>query len=251
MTDIKTNTVTFAGSGDAFGSGGRFNSCFVVDVDGLRYAIEFGATSLVALQQAGIKHSTIDVVVFSHIHADHCSGIPSMLLDSMLAAKRTKPLIIAGPRDTEVRIREMMESMLPGSNIMEPKFDLTFVELELMVPNNVGDKMVVTPYPAAHTPKTHPMSLRVEAGGKTVSYTGDTAWTKHIPKISNQADLFICECYFYEKPVRFHVNYPDIKEHWDEFNAKRTILTHMSSEMLAVANRVPEECAYDGLVVDI
>ena len=48
------NTVTFAGCGDAFGSGGRFNSCFVVDVEGFRYAIEFGATSLVALQQAGM-----------------------------------------------------------------------------------------------------------------------------------------------------------------------------------------------------
>jgi hypothetical protein len=41
--------VTFAGCGDAFGTGGRFNSCFVVDVEGLRYAIEFGASSLVAL----------------------------------------------------------------------------------------------------------------------------------------------------------------------------------------------------------
>ena len=247
----KSGTVTFAGCGDAFGSGGRFNSCFVVDVEGFRYAIEFGATSLVALQQAGIKHASLDAVIFSHIHADHCSGIPSMLLDGMLAAKRTKPLIIAGPRDTEVRLREMMESMLPGSNVMVPKFDLTFVEMDIMKPNKVGDHAVVTPYPANHTPQTHPTSLRVEAGGKTVSYTGDTAWTKHIPNISKDADLFICESYFYEKPVRFHMNYPDVIAHWDEFQAKRTILTHMSPEMLAMANRVPEECAYDGLVVEI
>ena len=125
MTEI--NPVTFAGSGDAFGSGGRFNSCFIVDVKDFRYAIEFGATSLVAMQQADIKHASLDAVIFSHIHADHCSGIPSMLLDAMLAAKRTKPLIIAGPKDTEVRLREMMESMLPGSNIMVPKFELKFV----------------------------------------------------------------------------------------------------------------------------
>ena len=123
--------------------------------------------------------------------------------------------------------------------------------MDIMKPNKVGDHAVVTPYPANHTPQTHPTSLRVEAGGKTVSYTGDTAWTKHIPKISKDADLFICESYFYEKPVRFHMNYPDVIEHWDEFQAKRTILTHMSPEMLAMANRVPEECAYDGLVVEI
>ncbi len=247
----RTDTVTFAGCGDAFGSGGRFNSCFVVDVEGFRCAIEFGATSLVALQQAEIKHVSLDAVIFSHIHADHCSGIPLMLLDAMLAAKRTKALIIAGPRDTEARLREMMESMLPGSDVMVPKFDLTFVEMEVMKPNKVGEHAIVTPYPANRTPQTHPTSLRVEAGGKTVSYTGDTAWTKHLPKISKDADLFICESYFYKKPVRFHMNYSDVIDHWDEFQAKRTILTHMSSEMLAMANRVPEECAYDGLVVEI
>ena len=81
--------------------------------------------------------------------------------------------------------------------------------------------------------------------------TGDSAWTKHIPKISKDADLFICESYFYEKPVRFHINYPDVKEHRDEFQAKRMILTHMSPEMLAMADKVPEECAHDGLVVEI
>ena len=60
------------------------------------------------------------------------------------------------------------------------------------------------------------MSLRVEAGGKFVVYWGQ-CWTKHIPKISKDADLFICESYFYEKPVWFHINYPDVKEHRDEF----------------------------------
>jgi len=251
MSTVQKNTVTFAGCGDAFGSGGRFNTCFVVDVEGLRYAIDFGATSLVALKQVDILHSSIDVVVISHIHADHCSGIPSMLLDSMLAAKRTKPLIIAGPKDTEQRLRDMMESMLPGSNIMIPKFDLSFVEMELHQPNKVGEHMIVTPYPADHTPKTHPTSLRIEAGGKIVAYSGDTAWTEHVTKVSDGADLFICESYFYEKPIRFHLNYPDVVEHWDEFNAKRIILTHMGPEMLAMANRVPEECAYDGLKVNI
>ena len=124
-----------------------------------------------------------------------------MLLDSMLAAKRTKPLIIAGPKDTEQRLRDMMESMLPGSNVMVPKFDLTFIEMELHTPNKIGEHMVVTPYPADHTPKTHPTSLRIEAGGKIVAYSGDTAWTEHVTKVSDGADLFICESYFYQKPI--------------------------------------------------
>lgn len=245
------STVTFAGCGDAFGTGGRFNSCFVVDVEGLRYAIEFGATSLVALKQAGIDHTSLDVIVFTHIHADHCSGIPSLLMDSMLGAKRTKPLIIAGPRKTEKRMKEMMEVMLPGSHVMVPKFELQYVDMTIMKPNQVGEHMVVTPYPAYHTAETNPTSVRCEAGGKVVSYTGDSAWTKHMPKVAGGADLFICESYFHQKPVRFHMNYPDVIEHWDEFGAKRIILTHFSPEMLSMVEQVPEECAYDGLVVEI
>ena len=42
-------TITFVGSGESFGSGGRFNTCFLVDTPGFRFCIDFGATSLVAL----------------------------------------------------------------------------------------------------------------------------------------------------------------------------------------------------------
>ena len=83
-------TVTFVGSGDSFGSGGRFNTCFVVDTPDVRYAIDFGASSLIALNQAGIDHNTIDAIVLTHFHADHCAGIPFMLMDAMLGAKRDR-----------------------------------------------------------------------------------------------------------------------------------------------------------------
>jgi hypothetical protein len=58
-------------------------------------------------------------------------------------------------------------------------------------------------------------------------------------------------CYFYDKPVKWHLNYPDITSHASRVGAKRLILTHMSREMLARAPGGPEECAYDGLVVTL
>ena len=70
-------------------------------------------------------------------------------------------------------------------------------------------------------------------------------------KLAEDADLFICECYFYEKPIRFHMNYPDIREHRAELNSKRTILTHFSREMMLHKDDVSEETAYDGLVVEL
>lgn len=243
-------TVTFVGSGDAFGAGGRFQTCILVDAPGFRFVIDFGASSLIALEKLGIAHNSIDGIVLTHIHGDHCGGIPFLLTDAMLGAKRTTPLIIAGPRDTEARLTEVCEALMPGMHVMTPKFDLTYQEIDVLRPTAVGP-LTVTSYPAAHTGETNPTSVRVDVAGKTVAYTGDSAWTKHMPALADGADLLVAECYFYEKPIRFHLNYPDLKEHWDELKAKRIVLTHFSREMMAHKDDVPEECAYDGKVVEL
>ena len=57
-----------------------------------------------------------------------------------------------------------METMLPGSGVMVPKFDLTWIDMELMKPNKVGEHLTVTPYPAYHTAETNPTSVRCVAG---------------------------------------------------------------------------------------
>lgn len=243
-------TVTFVGSGDAFGAGGRFQTCILVDAGDTRLVIDFGASSLVALNKMGIPHNSIDMIVLTHLHGDHCGGIPFLLTDAMLGAKRQTPLTIAGPRQTEEKLLTLNDAMMPGMNTMTPKFPLDYVEIDVLSPTKIGDA-TVTSYPANHTGGTNPTSVRVEIGGKTISYTGDSAWTKHMPTLADQADLFICECYQYEKPVRFHMNYPDIQEHWDELRAKRTILTHLSPEMLENRDKIDQECAYDGLIINL
>ena len=48
----------------------------------------------------------------------------------------------------------------------------------------------------------------------------------------------------------WHLNYPELSAHRADFNARRIVLTHMSPEMLAHVDDVPEECAYDGMVVE-
>jgi ribonuclease BN (tRNA processing enzyme) len=242
--------VRFVGSGDSFGSGGRFQTCILVDGPQSRFAIDFGTSSLIALAQQGIEHNSIDAILLTHLHGDHCGGVPFMLIDAMLGAKRTRPLTIAGPRDLQRRLGEIREALFPGSHVMAPTFPLYWQELTPGRPERVLD-LLVTAQPARHTPETNPTSLRVEVGDKVVAYTGDTEWTEDVAKIAHGADLFIAECYFYEKPIKWHLNYPVITERRRECGAKRVILTHMSKEMLAQADRVPEECAYDGLVVTL
>src|SRR5712671_2531596 len=102
-------TVRFVGSGDAFGSGGRFQTCILVDGPGSRFAIDFGTSSLIALAQQGIEHNSIDAI---------------LLIDAMLGARRSRPLTIAGPRDLPARMDGIREALFPGSHVMTPKFPI-------------------------------------------------------------------------------------------------------------------------------
>jgi ribonuclease BN (tRNA processing enzyme) len=245
-----TSTVTFAGCGDAFGSGGRFNTCFLVDTPGMRVAIDFGASSLVALRQLGIDPNTIDAIVLTHFHGDHCGGVPFLLLDAALGARRRTPLAIIGPRDTQMRIMALGEALLPGMHIRRPQFALAYLDGGFDQPL-VHGPLTVTRYPAAHTEATVPSSVRIEVDGKIVAYTGDSAWTDHMPALAKDADLFICESYFYDTPIRFHMNHVDIVEHRHELSPKRMILTHFSPEMLAHIDDASAQCAHDGLTIAI
>jgi ribonuclease BN (tRNA processing enzyme) len=243
-------SVTFVGSGDSFGSGGRFNTCFLVDAPGIRFCIDFGASSLIALERLGIAHNSIDCIVLTHLHGDHCGGLPFLLMDAMLGAKRDRPLTVAGPRQMTERLKAVAAAMMPGMNVMTPKFPITYVDLEEFHPHQLGPLKILT-FPAIHTKETNPTSVRVDVGGKSIAYTGDGEWSEHMPALAEGADLFIAECYFFQKPVRFHLNYPDIVKNRAQIRAKQLVLTHFSREMLANLNNVPEQCAHDGFVISI
>jgi ribonuclease BN (tRNA processing enzyme) len=171
-----------------------------------------------------------------------------MLMDAMLAAKRDRPLTVAGPRETTERMKTVAAALMPGMHVMTPKFAVTYMDLDVLQDHQVGPLKVRT-FPAVHTTDTNPTSLRVVVADRVIAYTGDSEWTEHMPALADGADLFIAESYFYAKPVRFHLNYPDIQKHRAEIKAKRLALTHFSREMLANLDKVPDECAYDGLVM--
>jgi ribonuclease BN (tRNA processing enzyme) len=254
-----TTTVRFLGSGDSFGSGGRFQTCILVESPApagppasppTRFLLDCGASSLIAMRAQGVDPNSIDVILLTHFHGDHCAGVPFLLIDAMLGSKRQRPLVVAGPPGTRERIGEMREVLFPGSARMTPKFPLEFVAMQLNAPNRIGD-LDVTPYPALHTPETVPTILRVEAAGKVITYTGDTDWTDALIPAAAGADLLICECYYYEKAIRMHMNYATLRAHRSRLDARMIVLTHMADDMLAHVPSIPERCASDGMVLTL
>ena len=86
-----TMRLTVVGSGDAFGSGGRFNTCFMVERDAGAFLIDCGASSLVAMRKLGVEPNTIATVFISHLHGDHFGGLVFLLLDAQHVSRRTAP----------------------------------------------------------------------------------------------------------------------------------------------------------------
>src|SRR5262249_32266217 len=126
---LKTMRLTIVGSGDAFGSGGRFNTCFMIETGGRTVLIDFGASSLVALRARGIGPGTIDAIVLSHLHGDHFGGLPFLLLDAQFLSRRDRPLVIAGPPGTRERLTALLEVFFPGSSGTRWRFPWHVVEI--------------------------------------------------------------------------------------------------------------------------
>jgi ribonuclease BN (tRNA processing enzyme) len=238
----------FIGSGDAFGSGGRFNTCFHLTGARTNALIDCGASSLVALKKAGIERNAIDTILITHFHADHFGGIPFFVIDAQLVAKRTEPLRIAGPPGLPGWYERLFAATFPGERKLP--FELTLQEVEIGKPNDVGN-LRVTPFSVRHEERAGPcLAYRIEAEGTTVSYSGDTEWTDALIEAARGADLFVCECYMFEKVVRAHLSLSTLRQKLPLIRAKRVILTHMSEDMLGRLGDVGCEAAADGASID-
>jgi len=239
----------FVGSGDAFGSGGRFNTCFHVSGERANFLIDCGASSLVALKAANVTLNSIQAIFITHFHADHFGGIPFLVLDAQFFSKRREPLTIAGPPGLSEWYGRVMETAFPGSSAATPKFELSLVELEPRVMATVGG-VIVHPFPVNHGNPGGPyFAYRLETEGRSIAYTGDTEWKDELIELGADADLFIAEAYFYDKKVQLHLDLASLKQHLPSIRPKRLVLTHMSADMLGRLETLEYETAEDGKII--
>ncbi|MDB5723447.1 MAG: Beta-lactamase [Novosphingobium sp.] len=244
-------SLQFIGCGDAFGSGGRFNTCFHLVGERTNLLIDCGASSLVAMKQLGVDRNTITTIVFTHFHADHFGGIPFFILDAQFFSKRREPLTLVGPVGLDSWYKRVMETAFPGSSLASQKFELRFVEVTAGGSVTLGE-MRVSAYQVIHGPLDGPhLAVRIETEGRSIAYTGDTEWTPALIPAAHDADLFIAEAYFRDKTVLTHLSLNAIEANLAELRPKRLILTHMSDDMLNHPDRDQFECAEDGMVVAI
>ena len=246
MSEIR---LRFLGSGDAFGSGGRFQTCLHLEGPDGNLLIDCGASSLIAMKRGGLSPGDIGWVLVTHLHGDHFAGLPFLVLDGQFSG-RTRPLVVAGPPGIRARVEAAMEVLFPGSARVARRFALEFLELPERVPSRVGP-VDVTPFAVVHASGAPACALRVEYGGRVIAYSGDTEWTESLVDVARGADVFVCEAYFFEKKVRYHLDYRTLRAERARLECARLVLTHMSDDMLARLDEVDIEVAEDGRVITL
>jgi ribonuclease BN (tRNA processing enzyme) len=245
--------LTILGSGDAFSSGGRLSSCYLVENSRTRFLLDCGPSVLPAFKKAGLSTNDISAIFISHLHGDHIGGLPFLLLDAIFPAKRRQPLTLIGPPGLETRFRLACEVFYPRSLDMGRAFELDFIELDGGVRRQIGD-LAVTPFEVDHFSGSPSYAYRFELEGKIFAYSGDTGWTENVVEAGRDADLYLIECYQYELKLPMHLTYLEIEANFDRIDAKKLVLTHMSEAMLARQGDVDPArflVADDGMIIDI
>lgn len=246
--------LTVVGCGDAFGAGGRLQTCFHLESGDQRLLLDCGATSLIGLERLGLDPAIVDTVLITHLHGDHFSGLVWWYLHGRFIARRTSPLRVIGPKGIATRFETAAEALFPGAtDKSKPRIAMTFEEFSPGVPVAVGG-LTVTPFEVSHPSGAPPYALRIDGGGASLAFSGDTEWVEALVPCATGTDLFIADCYGYDTPGGYHMSWKIISENLGRLGAKRVMLTHMGPEMLANRHAVTDPrvlIAHDGLVMDI
>ena len=215
----------------------RWLTSLLTRYNGSNILIDCGEGTQIALKESGWSPNPVDVILFTHFHADHISGLPGMLL-SMANADRTEPVLLVGPRGLEkvvksllviagglpfeLHFRELKEKnetiVINGYTINAfkvnhnvpcygysisisrlGKFDATKAK-ELNIPVNLWNRLQHGGTVEFEGNIYQPdMVMGPERKGLKVTYSTDSRPCEAIVNAAKESDLFICEGMYGEK----------------------------------------------------
>ena len=241
--------VTVLGSGDAFGAGGRLHSGYLVEAPSTTFLVDCGPTVLQALKRLNVDPTRIDFVCLSHLHGDHFGGVPFLFMDALYVNRRTRPLAIYGPPDTERRVRALFRALYERQASEESPFRVSYGEL---APTRMPlHGATVEAFAVPHVSDLVCYGYRIEVAGYTILYPGDTAWTDEFVSRARDVDLFVCECSTFETQLGIHVTYREIAARAATLGCRRLVLSHLGEDVLSRRGELSLELAEDGMVIPL
>lgn len=232
--------VTIIGCGEAFDE--RFPNTSALVEGPTTMLCDCGYSVPPAIWKAGIDRDAIDTIYISHAHADHYFGLPA-LLGRMWEDGRKKPLTIVSQEAVLAQIRDLMDY---GYRTLSKRFEYA-IEYRA-----AEDGLDVGGFMFSFAPTIHSVTnllVRLEAGGKSVCYSGDGMFTAESRERVRGADLVIHEAYWFEEsPV--HGDIPRLLTMAKEEGVKELALVHVHRWLRGTGNgRIEEAMRHAGLKV--
>ena len=184
--------LTIVGCSGSFPGPDSPASCYLVEHDGHRLVLDLGSGALGALQRY-TDLRLIDAVLLSHLHLDHVADVGSLYVTRKYHPEGPLPALpVIGPRGVAERIVTMYGDSTPAA--MSEIFDFR----EHTAEQQIG------PFTVTVMRVRHPViayATRVEAGGRSLVFSGDTGPTDALVDITRGADLALFEASFLTEEV--------------------------------------------------
>lgn len=149
----------------------RWLTSLLMRYNGSNILIDCGEGTQIALKEAGFSPNPIDVICFTHYHADHISGLPGFLL-SMGNADRTEPVTMIGPKGL-ARVVNSLRVVAP-----ELPFEIKYVEIEGNEQVFDFDGYRIEAFKVSHNVTCYGYTLTIDRAGK---FDADKAKELKIP----------------------------------------------------------------------
>ena len=209
--------------------------------DGFRLVLDLGAGALGNLQRH-VDVRDVDAVYVTHLHSDHCIDLVAYFYARRYHQTGMLPrLPVFGPEGTRFRIHAAFE---------EPPVD-GFDDVYDFQERGAGT-VQIGPFTVTSGVVRHPIEchgLRVEAGGKVLTYSGDTAACDAVVELARDADVFLCEASWPsvpEPPPGIHLTGREAGEAAASAGARKLLLTHLMPFHDPMAMLAEAKEAYDG-----
>lgn len=214
--------VVILGAGTAIPATRRSPSGLYVRAGEERLLFDAGPGTLQRLHAVGVTFLQLDRLFLTHLHPDHCLDLVSILFAMHVPQPaRTKPFVVYGPPGT-ARLYRRLNAAFQGW--LRPRsYRLTFRELtatRLRLPGStVSTKLM------RHTPGA--LGYRLQIGGRSMVYSGDTDTCEEVVELGRKADLLILECSMTdERKVAGHLTPTECGRIAARANCRHLALTH-------------------------
>lgn len=213
------------GSGNAFNQQSRFNSSYLITSAQGVVLVDFGFTTLLALQQNQIPLDAINTIFITHYHGDHFGGLPAFFLAKKYIAEKGHVALV-GPGPVAAKVKELQSVLYQGTEGILEELPIQYFGVE-------AGKSYNNPFPfevveMKHSDPSLPVGYILEIEGKKIGFSGDTCWHEGIEPFVNACDYVILECNFTQKIGEGHISVEELEASAVIQNNKEHIyLTHL------------------------